>query len=451
MPPTQEEGKGGGGHAIRSLLDTDLYKLTMQAAVLDHYPTTHVTYKFSNRTPEKKFNHEAVNWLRQEIESLGSLRFSNDEISYLRANVPQLPDRYLKYLTSFKLTPSEQVRLRFEPASKLSSSPGGGAELQIEIAGLWVETILYEIPVLALVSEAFFKFVDTDWDLRDQQSRACSKATRLLQSGCSFSEFGTRRRRSFDTQELVMRGLLDAQTQQKKQGGHEIATGSFRGTSNVFFARKYDLPAIGTVAHEWMMGIAAVHEDYDAANTIALQQWRQTMTDKFVGVALTDTFGTDVFLRAFAAHDDLARVYAGVRQDSGDPVRFINRIANFYDALGIAKAGKTIVFSDSLDVQACRKYKAATDEAGLQSSFGVGTFFTNDFYALTPPHDKSTPLNIVIKLSSADGKPAIKISDNLGKNTGDQATVDKVKHDLGYVERNWEGGDEDKRWDQSLN
>ncbi|KAK9462222.1 Quinolinate phosphoribosyl transferase [Lipomyces oligophaga] len=423
--------------AIPSLLDTDLYKITMQAAVLDHYPDTIVTYSLKNRTPEKKLNSSAFEWLKEQVGLLGTLTFSDDEIAYLRSNVKQLPERYFVYLETFQLHPDTQVTLVFDETTH---------DLKAKIKGLWVETILYEIPLLALVSEAYFKFVDTDWDYTDQTERAETKASQLLSFGCAFSEFGTRRRRSFKAQDLVLHGLMAGEVKYQASANAKISAG-LRGTSNVYFARKFGIPPIGTVAHEWMMGIAAVTQDYLNANSVAMEQWRKTMGDNHVGVALTDTFGTDAFLKNFTPK--LASIYTGVRQDSGDPLVFLDRIAKYYDNIGIDKSHKIIVFSDSLDVLSCKKYKNATDKVGMLSSFGVGTYFTNDFYNLTPPHKKSTPLNIVVKLSSADGKPAIKISDNLGKNTGDKQTVERVKSILGYTERQWAGGDEDKRWDES--
>ncbi|KAK7206367.1 nicotinate phosphoribosyltransferase [Myxozyma melibiosi] len=421
--------------AIKSLLDTDLYKLTMQAAVLDHHPDIVVSYTFRNRTPEKKLNKEAFDWVSEQVKLLGSLAFTKDELTYLRSNVKQLPGRYLAFLETFRLNPDKQVFLSYNPATQETSA---------RIEGLWVETILYEIPLLALISEAYFKFVDTDWDYSGQEARAEEKALELLSFGCAFSEFGTRRRRSFKAQEIVMRGLVAGDVKYQSSSDANVSAG-LKGTSNVYFAWKFGILPIGTVAHEWIMGIAAITQDYSNANLLAMEQWRSTMGDRNVGVALTDTFGTDAFLKVFTPK--LASIYSGVRQDSGDPLVFLEKVARFYDEKGIDKSKKVIVFSDSLDVESCKKYKAATDKAGMLCSFGVGTFFTSERLPHPlAPHKKSTPLNIVVKLASANGNPAVKISDNLGKNMGDKATVQRVKEELGYVERNWAGGDEDKRW-----
>lgn len=147
-----------------------------------------------------------------------------------------------------------------------------------------------------------------------------------------------------------------------------------------------------------------------------------------------------------AAHSirTYAHAFGGVRQDSGDPEAFVTQIRDFYDSLSI-HSPKSVVFSDSLNTALCAKYKRAADAVGLAPSFGVGTFFTNDFQALSTG-EKSVPLNIVIKLASAGGRPAVKISDNVGKNTGDKKTVEEVKRRLGYVEAEWKDGDESKRW-----
>jgi len=230
---------------------------------------------------------------------------------------------------------------------------------------------------------------------------------------------------------------------------------------------RFGIPPIGTVAHEWFMGVAAITGDYENATRNALSYWVGCFGEGVLGIALTDTFGTPIFLKAFnepiqpvtdgkqdgvatgtieskAKPRTYAEVFTGVRQDSGDPVNFVKMMREFYDKVGI-KEKKTIVFSDSLNVDLCIEYKKISEEAGFNCTFGVGTFFTNDFVHQSSGK-KSVPLNIVIKLSSAAGNQAIKISDNIGKNTGDKDTVEKVKIQLGYAEKDWKLGDEAKRW-----
>jgi len=327
------------------------------------------------------------------------------------------------------------------------------------VKGLWVETILYEIPLLALTSEAYFRFIDKDWTYDGQEENAYAKGMRLLEAGCVVSEFGTRRRRDYHTQALVFRGLVKA----KKEGEKVGLPGQISGTSNVHLAMRFGIPPIGTVAHEWFMGVAAITGNYETATKTALSYWVGCFGEGVLGIALTDTFGTPAFLRAFSQpippiasknketlSDGLAKaktfaeVFTGVRQDSGDPANFVKMMREFYDKVGI-KDAKTIVFSDSLNIDLCLHYKKISEAAGFKCTFGVGTFFTNDFVHQSTGK-KSSPLNIVIKLSSAAGNHAIKISDNAGKNTGDVATVAKVKKEVGYEEKIWKLGDEEHRW-----
>ncbi|VEU20772.1 DEKNAAC101660 [Brettanomyces naardenensis] len=393
----------------------------MQAAIHNCFPDAQVTFNYHNRTPEKKLNKEAIDWLKMQIDALGDLRFSTEEIEYLKKEVPFLPAKFYQWLETFQLRPKEQVVMNDDPEN-----------FDLFVKGKWDEVTLYEIPLLSLVSEAYFLFVIKDWTLDGQFEKAKSKALTLLEHNCAFSEFGTRRRRSLVTQKVVMEGLISG----AKESGKESL---FLGTSNVYFAKMYGLRPMGTIAHEWMMGIAAITQDYGNANKIAMDSWLKTVGNEHAGLALTDTFGTDVFLRAF--YPPYSDYYAGVRQDSGSPLTFTERIGHHYlEILGLPKFSKSICFSDSLNVDRCIQYKAKADEVGLNCSFGIGTNLTNDF-------PDSTPLNIVIKISSANGNPAIKISDNLGKNTGDPETVRRVKRELGYEEKYWAGGDEEHRWD----
>ncbi|KAJ9623724.1 nicotinate phosphoribosyltransferase [Exophiala oligosperma] len=448
-PSTLPEG-------VHSFLDTDLYKLTMQCAILHYFPTVDVEYKFTNRTRHMRLNKRAFTWLEEQIASLATIRLSQQELEFLRKHCPYLSSEYLEFLQTFQLRPSEHVSVKFD----LVDDTHG--DVDITISGLWVETILYEIPLLALTSEAYFKFVDTDWSHEGQEAKAYEKGIQLLESGCLFSEFGTRRRRDFHTQDLVVKGLVRASKEKSWPG-------KLTGTSNVYFAMKHSIAPVGTVAHEWYMGIAALTNDYENANEQGLRYWLDCFGKGVLGIALTDTFGTADFFEAFkkripektsasrgagldqsiggtasSGQPTYADVFTGIRQDSGDPREYVKLASDFYKSMGIS--GKNVVFSDALDVEKCLVYKKVAEEYGLKPSFGVGTFFTNDFGLLSDPQTKSKPLNIVIKLSKAGGRPAVKISDNIGKNTGDSATVQDVKRRLGYTEREWAQGDESQRW-----
>ncbi|KAJ5273846.1 Nicotinate phosphoribosyltransferase-related protein [Penicillium angulare] len=438
---------------VSSLLDTDLYKLTMQCAILKYFPDVYVTYGFTNRTPQMKLRRGAVKWLSQQLEKLGNLRVTAEERAFLKRKCPYLNDAYLSFLETFQLKPAEQVEIKFTPIEDTGSDEDEGS-IEYIIKGLWLDTILYEIPLLSLTSQAYFMFSDKEWDHEGQEEKAYQKGRTLLENGCVFSEFGTRRRRDYHTQDIVMTGLTRAAEEAKKNGWKGVLT----GTSNVHFAMKYDVNAVGTVAHEWYMTIAAITDDYLNANELALQYWLGCFGEGVLGIALTDTFGTPAFLDAFRkplkfldesssgsqSNKTYAQTYTGVRQDSGDPAQFVKTVREFYDRNGITDK-KTVVFSDSLDIESCLEYKNLAEKSGFIPSFGVGTFFTNDYLNKTTG-EKSKPLNIVIKIASANGRPAVKLSDNMGKNTGDSSKVAEVKKTLGYIEQSGVQIDESNRW-----
>lgn len=355
---------------------------------------------------------------------LGNISLLPEEKRFLQEHCKYLNPEYVKFLEEFRLHPREQVSLSFTPVGNDTGASTDIGDVHMEIRGKWVDTILYEIPILALTSEAYFKFMDTDWSYDGQQAKAKEKGVALLEAGCIFSEFGTRRRRDYHTQALVFRGLVQASEQAQKAG----LKGKLSGTSNVHLAMRFGIPPVGTVAHEWFMGIAAIKNDYVRATEEALRHWTSCFGQGVLAIALTDTFGTPEFLKAFNKPVELlpgapagnvsrevtetkpktyAEVFTGVRQDSGDPEEFVKTMREFYDRVGV-KDKKSIVFSDSLNIDLCLKYKNIAEEAGFQPTFGVGTFLTNDFTRLSDG-SKSTPMNIVIKLSSAANNQAVKI------------------------------------------
>ncbi len=387
------------GHRIKSSVAAPSSGCRRRWAVWSCYP----------RTPHLLTNVELEN-----------IAVSAEELDFLKKNCPYLTSQYLLFLSTFRLRPSTQLKLTFTAINDTGADEDIG-DFRIDTEGLWLDTILYEIPLLALVSEAYFKFVEKDWSHEGQVEKAYQKGIALLEQGCIFSEFGTRRRRDYHTQDLVLQGLRRA----ADEGKAAAWKGKLSGTSNVHFAHKHELLPVGTVAHEWFMGVAAITNDYEHANEIALEYWTATFGEGVLGVALTDTFGTPAFLKAFkkqipnitTAIEDgsatkastaatttanaqslasteppihagldgadrprktYAEVFTGVRQDSGDPLDFVKMMRDFYDQEGI-KDKKTIVFSDSLNLDLCFKYKAAAEAAGFQPTFGVGTFLTSEF------------------------------------------------------------------------
>ena len=330
-----------------------------RSPVSDPYP---LQYQFSNREP---------------LPELANLAVSPAELAYLRDKCPFLSSTYLDFLQTFRFRPSEHVDLRFDTSETDRNDCPDLGDVRMTVSGLWIDTILYEIPLLALTSEAFFRFCDTDWDYGGQEEAAHRKGRELLESGIVFSEFGTRRRRDYKTQDLVMKGLVKGREEAGK-----AASGKFTGTSNVHFAMRYGVNPVGTVAHEWFMGIAAATDDYETASEKALEYWIGCFGEGVLGIALTDTFGTPAFLRAFSkpavngsSRHSYAEVFSGVRQDSGNPEDFIKLMRGYYDKIGIKD--KTIVFSDSLTVDRCRKYRDLAEGYGFTASFGIGTHLTS--------------------------------------------------------------------------
>ncbi|SGY24063.1 BQ5605_C019g09008 [Microbotryum silenes-dioicae] len=423
---------------IQSLLDTDLYKLSLQNAVRHHFPQAQVEYRFTNRgrTPFTRRMHDAV---LVSIKDLGTLRLTSSEAEWLKTNCPYFTPEYLDYLSEFRFDPDQQVKVDFVVENTDEKGVESG-RFEIEIKGGWAATILYEVPVMAILSEVYFAEVDTAWDYMGQFEQAKEKGRRLFLGGCLTSEFGTRRRRSFKAQEIIIRGLLAAHEEYASGEGR----GKLSGTSNIFLAMKYGLMPIGTIAHEWIMGIAALH-GYEKSNALAMRIWDECYPSKALSVALTDTFSTKPFFDDFVADPERSRTWRGLRQDSGDPLDFIPMAKEAFLRVGANPKTKVIVFSDGLDVPTCLKLKKASDVAGVGCSFGVGTNLTNDFRRTASPiapaeddgsgpvreqGEKSKALNMVIKMYRINDKFCIKISDDLTKNTGDAAEVERAKQIL---------------------
>lgn len=397
-----------------SILDTDLYKLTMQQAVLQKFPNAPATYRFTLRDKSVSFSRHCVDAFRDAVSRFSSLFLTSEEHQWLQKTCPHFTFEYLDYLRAYRFKP-EQVLVTFLP----NSDDDDAGSLEIDVSGPWVETILWEVPLMACLSEIYFSSVDTDWNYDTQDERSYSKAKTLIEAGCKVMEFGTRRRRTHITQDIVIGAMVRA-------SNDFPGPGKLLGTSNVYFAHKYGLTPLGTVAHEWFMGIAVLH-GYDTVNAVALDLW-ESVYPKSILLALPDTFTSEVFYQqAFFPCPHRAQIWHGLRQDSGDPFAFALRAKEVYESLGIDHRGKRIVHSDSLNVDMCVKLAQHSQSLGFDTSFGIGTFLTNDFHSASDPSLKSKALNMVVKLSSINGTQCVKISDDLTKNTGDLETVQRVK------------------------
>ncbi|KAG0151893.1 hypothetical protein CROQUDRAFT_712557 [Cronartium quercuum f. sp. fusiforme G11] len=403
-----------------SVLDTDLYKLTMQCAVQAHYPEAQVSYIFINRAKDHQrlISLKCFELIKLSVSKLEKLALTSEERTWLEDKCPYFPKSYLDYLTAYRFKPVEHLVFRFVPQSEIE----GMGELEITISGLWLDTILYEVPLLAIISAAYFETVDRDWTYDGQLEAATHKAIRLLDAGCKIVEFGTRRRRSIKAQRLVIEGLMT--------GAKKSRNGTFAGTSNVYFAMHYGLQPVGTIAHEFVMAEAAMG-GYHGSNIRTLEIWERTFGQQAsLLVALTDTFSTRTFFAELASDPERARRWTGLRQDSGDPKQFVIAAKKFWQKVGIEPKSKLIVFSDGLNVDRCLELRRFCEEEGVNESYGIGTHFTNDFKRISQNGEVagvSKALNIVIKLSTVNQIPCIKLSDDLSKTIGLPETVEMVK------------------------
>jgi len=380
---------------IKSLGDTDLYKLTMGYAVNQNFAESEVTYELKIRS-KVSWTKEDVQNIEREVAAMGDIRYTDEELAHLEKRCKFLPKHYLTFLKGFRLNP-KHTRVWIE-----------GDELKVTTQGLWSEEIYWETLMMALISESYFEARAplSDEQLKEVYEKTKNKAQRFREMGAYFIDMGTRRRRSYAVHDAVIRGLRD--------GGGEY----FLGTSNIHFAAKYDLTPHGTMAHELFSAVGAMY-GVENANNIVLGKWVDTYQG-LLGIALPDTFTTDFFLRTF--NPFYAKLFDGVRQDSGEPKIWIDKFLNHYNTLGIDARTKKAVFSDGIDSFEEMENIIEHVDGRILPSFGIGTWLTNDFEDLEP-------LNMVFKLIDArknGAEPrrcAIKLSDVPGKYNGDEKAI----------------------------
>lgn len=383
---------------ITSILDTDLYKMTQQWFVLQTYPEVDVTYVFNNRNKNMKFTDAAYHEIMNQVEAMKNLKLTDKEYDWIRDNLPFLPIAYRQYLSAYQFNPTQ-----------VEGCINDG-NLEITIRGKWRDTILWEVPLMAIISEVYFAMVDTDWNYKYQQIIAETKAEQLASEGIAFADFGTRRRRSFQTQDLIVETM-------------SRHSPNFVGTSNPLLAMVHGVKALGTVAHESIMA-TTVLESVNHPNKFFMENWTKVYNGD-LGTMLPDTYGIDSFLQDFTL--EKAKTWDGVRHDSGDPKVFVDKIIAHYKKMRIDPTTKTIIFSDGLDVNTACDI-AEYCKGKIRASFGIGTNFTNSFMKASAPTEKSKALNMVIKLNTVNGKPVVKLSDSPGKAIGDPTMVKIMKY-----------------------
>jgi nicotinate phosphoribosyltransferase len=370
----------------------------MQNAVVKLFPSSIVKYEFINRG-KHQFPEGFDVALKEAVNKMAELKLTKEEKKFMARTCPYIDLPYLDFLEGYHYDPSE-VKIRQE-----------GSELSVTVEGLWYRTILWEVPLLALISELHYEMNHMERDSNEiVMNRTLEKADSLARLGVNFAEFGTRRRHSYKVQNLVMEAL----THSKES--------TFIGSSNVHFAMKYGVKPIGTHAHEWFMFHAAEY-GFKMANEMALEHWVDVYRGD-LGVALSDTYTTDVFFQQF--DKKFAKLFDGVRHDSGDPLEFADKTIAHYINNGINPLFKYIIFSDALNLE---KVEEITNycRGKIGVSFGIGTNLTNDVGL--------KPMNIVMKLIGVQAPnkewiATVKLSDEHGKYTGDPKMIELAKEFL---------------------
>lgn len=382
---------------IHSLLDTDLYKFTMLQVVLHKFPQTHSVYHFRCRNLDDTAYPltDILDDLNEQLDQLCRLKFAEDELLYLRS-LRFIKSDFVDYLELF------QLKRRF-----IKAGIDREGRLDIWVEGPMVQAMMFEIFVLAIVNELYFKRIRSDEVLAEGERRLKAKVGLIRQYKAEqnpddppflVSDFGTRRRYSFAWQKHVIETL------------HEAVPEVFRGTSNVLIAKQLGIFPIGTMAHEFLQAFQALDVRLRDFQKAALETWVQEYRGD-LGIALTDVVGMDAFLRDFDLY--FAKLFDGLRHDSGDPYEWGDKAYAHYKKLKIDSKSKMLTFSDGLNLEkAWSLHNYFKDR--FQVSFGIGTNLTNDM--------GQTPLNIVLKLVECNGQSVAKISDSPGKTMTDNDT-----------------------------
>ena len=382
---------------IKSILDSDFYKFSISYAYMKLFPNAVGTFQFVDRD-NTKYTDEFVREFKMELCNMSRLTLTLEE-SIFMSKCRFIPKVYWEWLSSF----------RFDP-NVVSVCVDVLGHLHIEVTDLLYKATLYEVPILALVSELRNKMLGYAADINEVIDRLIPKIKLSNEYKIKFSEFGTRRRFNFNVQKQVVDYIAH---------NSQYCT----GTSNCYLAMKYGMKPMGTHPHEWFMFHGAQF-GYKHANYLALENWVKVY-DGDLGIALTDTYTSSAFFNNFSRKH--AKLFDGIRQDSGDEYQFVMKAIARYKGLGIDPSTKTIVFSNALDFEKAKDINEYC-RGRINASFGIGTNLTND--------TGNKPANIVMKLSlcqMSEGKPiynCVKLSDDLGKHHGEEKEVDLCVREL---------------------
>lgn len=385
-----------------SILDNDFYKFTMQHAVIKLFPKAKAKYSFINRG-EHVFPQGFDDALREAIFQMASLKLSKKEKAYLAATCPYLDPTYLDFLQGYRYDPEEV---------EIEQTDG---QLEVKISGYWYRTIMWEVPILYLICELYYKLTNQKRIIDSEVSLiAKDKIEKYRKLGITIADFGTRRRHSYEVQRLTVEAL------------QEFGKDTFIGTSNVHLAMLFGTKPIGTHAHEWFMFHGAKY-GFKMANLLGLEHWSDIYRGD-LGIALSDTYTSKVFFAQF--DKKFTKLFDGVRHDSGDPIEFTKQTIAHYEDFGIDPLSKTIIFSDGLNFEKIENI-VHYSQGKIGISFGVGTNFTNDVGL--------QPMNVVLKMTDAlpdDGEwtPVVKLSDEKNKYTGTAEAIALAKTVLGIKE-----------------
>lgn len=386
---------------IKSILDTDLYKFTTSYAYMKLFPQATGTFTFTDRD-NTEYPDEFIQQMYLELSNLGMHRLTKEEQDYMNAHCRFIPAMYWEWLSSFRFN-----------SGKVSVFLDDKRHLHIQVTDYLYKATLYEVPILAIVSELRNRTLGNVANMDEVLTKLENKVRLSNVVGLPFSEFGTRRRFSSNVQEEVIAYIKDKSIY-------------CTGTSNCYYAMKYEMPMMGTHPHEWFMFHGAMY-GYKQANYMALENW-VNVYDGDLGIALSDTYTSDVFLKNLSRKQ--AKLFDGVRCDSGDEFKFTNAVIARYKELGIDPTTKTIIFSNALDFDKAQDIMEYC-RGRIRCAFGIGTNLTND--------TGFKPSNIVMKLTTCmmnKNQPiysCVKLSDDEGKHTGNIEEVENCLISLGLV------------------